>query len=110
MWYTLLTYPPDMPRKCPSSWLLALLLAVFAPPLPASESSPLESVLLVAQADGYIGPNRAATIVKASTGWQVLGVRRESLAGRAVYRVKVLTKKGRVRMVRVDAVSGELLE
>ena len=103
----------DRPRfRCgPLGALVAgLLLAAFAPPLMANDSASTAAALLIAQSGDYIGPNRAATIVKAATGWQVLGVRRESLAGRAVYRVKVLTGKGRVRMVRVDARSGELLE
>lgn len=52
------------------------------------------------------GRDQAAAAVREATGGRVLGVRE---AG-SEYHVKVLLPGGRVRVVRVDAKSGQILE
>ena len=53
-----------------------------------------------------IGPGQAASAVASMTGGRVIGVSRSGNN----YRVKVLTKKGRVRTYRVDARSGRVVK
>ena len=52
----------------------------------------------------------AAALVRSTTGGRVLGVRSARANGRAVYQVKVLLQGGRVRIVQVDALTGQLLD
>ncbi len=50
-------------------------------------------------------PDAAAATVQRATGGQVLGVQ-----SNGTYRVKVLLQDGRVRVLRVDARTGQLLD
>lgn len=50
-------------------------------------------------------PDAAAATVQRATGGQVLGVK-----SNGAYRVKVLLQDGRVRILRVDAHTGQLLD
>ena len=56
-----------------------------------------------------IGPDEAAAIVRSRTSGKVLSVRTAQRGSSVVYRVKVL-KGGYVRIYRVDARSGSILE
>ena len=51
----------------------------------------------------------AALAAQRATGGRVLSVDRSEAEGRALWRVKVLTGAGEVRVVRVDAASGQVL-
>lgn len=50
----------------------------------------------------------AADLVQRRTGGRVLAVQAQRESGREVYRVKVLTPQGEVRIVLVDAASGSM--
>ncbi len=52
-----------------------------------------------------LSPDAAAATVQRATGGQVLGVQ-----SNGSYRVKVLLQDGRVRILRVDARTGQLLD
>ena len=51
----------------------------------------------------------AAAIAQSSSGGRVLAVDKADRNGRAVWRVKVLTPQGEVRLVLIDAASGRAL-
>ena len=53
-----------------------------------------------------VGPDRAAASAGRVTGGRVLGIG----GGPPEYRVKVLTEGGRVRVIRIDARTGQVLE
>ncbi len=55
-----------------------------------------------------IGANGAAQAVRRATGGRVLAVTRVNSDSGAAYRVKVLLKGGRVRVLLVDAASGAI--
>jgi len=50
----------------------------------------------------------AAVVAQQASGGRVLAVDRTERAGRVTWRVKVLTTKGEVRLLLVDAASGRL--
>jgi uncharacterized membrane protein YkoI len=50
----------------------------------------------------------AAALVQRETGGRVLAVDRSDAGGRAVWRVKVVTPRGDVRVVLVDVASGQV--
>ncbi|MDO6428278.1 PepSY domain-containing protein [Thalassotalea sp. 1_MG-2023] len=52
---------------------------------------------------------QAARLVKARIGGKILKVQRTNVKGNLGYRVKVLTNKGHVVSVKVDAVSGKIV-
>lgn len=52
-----------------------------------------------------LSPDAAAAAVQRATGGQVLGVQ-----SNGAYRVKVLLQDGRVRVLRVDAFTGQVLD
>ncbi len=72
-------------------WILALLLAMSAP----------------AWAD--VSRNDAAAIAQKMTDGRVLAVEQAQRDGRRVWRVKVLTPQGEVRVVLIDVASGRAL-
>ena len=49
----------------------------------------------------------AAQVAQRETGGRVLAVERADAGGRAVWRVKVVTPRGEVRVVLVDAATGQ---
>jgi uncharacterized membrane protein YkoI len=51
----------------------------------------------------------AAAIAQSSSGGRVLAVDKADRNGRAVWRVKVLTPQGEVKVVVIDAASGRAL-
>ena len=61
----------------------------------------------VAPAWAAVSRDAAAAIAQRATGGRVLVVEQADVDGRAVWRVKVLTPKGEVRVVLVDVASGQ---
>lgn len=74
-----------------AAFLLACAMAVAAP----------------AWAD--VGRNEAAAVAAQSAGGRVLSIDKAESGGRAVWRVKVVTPQGEVRVVLVDAGSGRVI-
>jgi uncharacterized membrane protein YkoI len=66
--------------------------------------------LLLAQATPSVSADQAAAAVRAASGGRILDVRLESRSRPPVYHVKVLLDGGRVRVYRVDASNGRVLE
>lgn len=64
----------------------------------------------VVQRQQAVDADTAAARVRSATGGQVLGVRLGSADGQTIYQVKVLLPCGRVRVVRVDAQTGQILD
>ena len=71
---------------------------------------PLLCALLLALAGlpawADVSRDEAATVAQRETGGRVLAVERSDAGGRAVWRVKVVTPRGEVRVVLVDAATG----
>ena len=88
--------------------LLAAWLALAG--APGAETRAADGPLVLAQAGGSVSPDEAAQRVRAASGGRILDVRLESGSGGAVYRVKVLLEGGRVRIYRVDAASGRIIQ
>lgn len=74
------------------STLLCALLLALAPP---------------AWAD--LSRDQAAAVAQQASGARVLSVEKAEIEGRAVWRVKVLSAQGEVRVVLIDAASGRVL-
>lgn len=96
-------------------WLLAALLAAgsagpaHARPGAWAQPPPPRTGLRLAQQGSDIGRDGAASAARRATGGRVLSVSSEDRHGQRVYRVKVLLPGGRVRVVRVDAQTGNVL-
>ena len=61
----------------------------------------------VAPAVAAVTRDAAAAIAQRTTGGRVLAVEQAESGGRAVWRVKVLTPNGEVRVILVDVASGQ---
>ncbi len=93
-----------LPKRTLLAWAVALL-ALHLPPVPAAVEAPPAAQparLLVAQ--NRITLEQAVERVQRATGGRVLDAR----ASGNKYRIKVLTRDGEVRIVTVDARTGEL--
>ncbi len=66
-------------------------------------------IMLASPAWADLGRDDAAAVAQRMSGGRVLSVERSDSAGRAVWRVKVLTAKGEVRVILIDAASGRPL-
>ena len=66
------------------------------------------TVLLLAAAPAWADISRddAAAIAQRETGGRVLAVERSNVGGRAVWRVKVVTPRGDVRVILLDVATG----
>lgn len=53
-----------------------------------------------------IGPGEAAAMVRHELGGRILAVETIHRKGKKIYRVKILTRKGIVRVIRVNAANG----
>ncbi len=95
----------------PGAVLFTILIGVFAavPAFDASARAAADPLLLV-QATPSVSADQAAALVRAQSGGRILDLRLESGARGPVYRVKVLLDGGRVRVYRVDASSGRILQ
>jgi uncharacterized membrane protein YkoI len=60
----------------------------------------------VAPAWAVASRDEAAAVAQRQTGGRVLSVERSDAGGRSVWRVKVLTKAGEVRVIMLDATTG----
>ena len=91
--------------------MFTVLIGVFAA-VPAFDASARTAAnpLLLAQVTLSVSADQAAALVRAQSGGRILDLRLESGAGGPVYRVKVLLDGGRVRVYRVDASNGRVLE
>ena len=88
---------------------LLLLLAVLLAPYAHAEPSRLQSAAWqLAQAERRISLNQAADLVQQRTGGRVLSAQAVREQGREIYRIKVLTRQGEVRIVLVDAATGHM--
>lgn len=63
-------------------------------------------VLLAAPAWASVSRDEAAAIAQRVNGGRILSVEKSDAEGRAVWRVKVVTPQGEVRVVLVDVASG----
>jgi uncharacterized membrane protein YkoI len=61
----------------------------------------------VAPAWAAVSRDAAAAIAQRATGGRVLAVEQAEAGGRPVWRVKVLTPNGEVRVILVDVASGQ---
>ena len=75
--------------------------------LTALTTALLMTLTLPAWAD--VSRDEAAATVQKASGGRVLAVDRADRNGRAVWRVKVLTPQGEVKVIMVDAASGRTL-
>ena len=75
--------------------------------LTALTTALLLTLTLPAWAD--VSRDEAAATAQRSSGGRVLSVDRADQGGRAVWRVKVLTPRGEVRVILVDVASGRTL-
>jgi uncharacterized membrane protein YkoI len=66
-------------------------------------------VVLASPAWADLSQDDAAAAAQRMSGGRVLSVEKADSAGRAVWRVKVLTAKGEVRVILIDAASGRPL-
>ncbi len=64
------------------------------------------ALMLAAPAWADVGRDGAAAVAQRATGGRVLSVDRADAGGRPVWRVKVVTGQGEVRVVMVDAATG----
>lgn len=64
-------------------------------------------VLLATPAWADLSRDAAVAVAQRQNGGRVLSVEKAESAGRVVWRVKLVTAKGEVRVVLVDAVSGQ---
>ncbi|MBE7941399.1 MULTISPECIES: PepSY domain-containing protein [Ramlibacter] len=67
------------------------------------------AALLSAPAWAEVGREQAAAVAQQVAAGRVLAVERGEAGGRPVWRVKVLTARGEVRVVLIDAASGRPL-
>ncbi len=95
----------------PDAVIFTVLIGVFAA-VPAFDASAraVADPLLLAQATPSVSADEAAALVRAQSGGRILDLRLESRARPPVYRVKVLLDGGRVRVYRVDASTGKILQ
>jgi peptidase YpeB-like protein len=71
---------------------------------------PICTVLLLLSAPAWAGPSRddAAAAAQRLSNGRVLSIEKSEPAHRAVWRVKVVTAQGEVRVILIDAVSGRI--
>lgn len=93
-------------------YFLLILMALTAAQVQASsvEAEGSRSNWLLAAAGKHAGLslNDATELVQKRTGGRVLAAQEVREQGRAMYRIKVLTRQGEVRIVLVDAETGSM--
>jgi uncharacterized membrane protein YkoI len=65
------------------------------------------ALLLAAPAWADVNRDQAAAAAQRASGGRVLSVERAEAGGRPVWRVKVLTPQGEVRVILIDAATGQ---
>lgn len=78
------------------SLLIATLLALAV-------GAPGETAAARKRGSAEMTAEEAAAQVQRRTGGQAIGVQEDNVNGRKVYRVRILTREGRVREISVDA-------
>jgi uncharacterized membrane protein YkoI len=84
----------------------------FAPPAMKTLNSLLCAVLLALALPAWAAVSRdeaAGIAQRAASGGRVLSVEKSEADGRAVWRVKVVTAQGEVRVILIDVASGRAL-
>ena len=90
-------------------WILLCCAMLVAPLAHAAPAAAEPAVWQLAQAGrARVSLNEAADLVQRRTGGRVLSAQAAQEGGREVYRIKVLTANGEVRIVRVDAATGQM--
>lgn len=91
----------------PALFLLAgTTVPLIANAFPISDQ-PGHRLLRLAQ-NQQLSLDQAAARVRKETGGRVLSARTQNRNGRTVHRIKVLMPSGHVKIVRVDAATGEM--
>ena len=67
------------------------------------------SIVLTTPAWADVGRDEAAATAQRSAGGRVLSIERSEAERRPVWRVKVLTAQGEVRVILIDAASGRVV-
>ena len=89
------------------SVFLVCLLLLFAP-FAVCYADGDTTIILAQESTAEVDADRAATIAREATGGRVLGVESETEDGKLIYRVKILSADGQLRVVTVDGVSGKV--
>ena len=89
-----------------NSIALPLLLALNQPALADKWGNSFRSERTAESQGRAIGPDEAANRVQRSLGGRILAIETIQRKGRTHYRVKILTARGVVKVVNVDASSG----
>ena len=93
-------------------YLIIMVLALTAAQAQASsvatESSRSNWLLAESGKHASLSLNDATELVRKRTGGRVLAAQEVREQGRAMYRIKVLTRQGEVRIVLVDAQTGSV--
>jgi uncharacterized membrane protein YkoI len=68
------------------------------------------AALLVASSLAWadVGRDAAAALAQRSSGGRVLSIDKSDLSGQSVWRIKVVTPAGEVRVIQVDAATGQI--
>ena len=90
---------------------LAMLMGIsaFAASVDA-DAGKMDRLMWLTQASPAVSADQAAAAVRAASGGRILDVRLDNRSQPPIYRVKVLLDRGRVRIYRVDASTGRVLE
>jgi len=89
--------------------ILAVLMGALSVTATPAEPAPRpHNERGAAAAEGLLSPDRAAAIARQASGGRVLSVQLVRRDGRELYRIKVLTPGGVVRVLHVDARTGRL--
>lgn len=106
----------EMPSHRPVTALLTVLaLAGLLALAPAAADARSSAVMQLAQSDSRpesrprISAGQAASIVQRRYGGQVVDVDMRQSGGRVIYRVRILQDDGRIRTVRVNGETGEIM-
>lgn len=94
---------PRTPARRRPSWTRRLAL------LPATLLLPAMLMLAPMPSLAQVGPDQAAAMAQQATGGRVLQVERADAGGRPAWRVKVVTGRGEVRIVLIDAATGRMM-
>jgi len=90
--------------------LLLCVCALFQPMVHAQDFGHAQGGWIVADAgrQNPLSLSAAADLVQQRTGGRVLSAQAVREQGRELYRIKVLTRQGEVRIVLVDAATGRM--
>lgn len=90
--------------------LIVFLFTLLQPAAQAYDRLPGQDVWLAADnvRQGRVSLSEAAELVQRRTGGRILAAQALREQGRDMYRIKVLTRQGEVRIVLVDAATGSM--